>query len=916
MSRPAGTREVADFLASASIEPSALVVEGEAGIGKTTLWLTAVDLAGERGFRVLLARPGAAESVMAYAALADMLGVIESDTWPDLPSAQQLALDRVLLQVSADGPTTDQRAVAAAFLSVVEHLAAITPVLLAIDDLQWLDSSSAQVLAYAARRFSGRVGVLGALRTEPDRCGAATWLSMPRPDTLKRIQLGPWSLGALHAVVSERLGRAFSRPVMVRIHAVSGGNPFYALELARAIDERSVPAEIPLSARLFELVHARVGSLGPNVSEALLAAACAAAPTVALVARAIDTEPQRTAALLEVAESKGVIGIDGQRVRFAHPLLAKGVYTDATPAQRRSMHRRLAHIVEEPELQARHQALAATSADPETLQSLDAAADIARMRGAPAAAAELLELAVRLGGDTPDRQIILAQYHFHAGDNDRARVLLEETIQRLPPGPLRARALGGLGVLWLGSNSFHKAAELLTRALDESVQHIALRAQFLLPLSFALVHNDETAAALQAAKDAVSHAEKCGQRQLVSQALAWLVCIRMLHAGDGRDDESMHRAIELDGGDEEGPIYFRPRMLNAQVLAWAGQLQQPHEEMRSIRRRCIERGEESELAYVAFHSALTEIWRGDYTEAALIADDAMERALQLGGDLPLSAALTIRSIAAAYTGRHGEARADAEEAIAAAQRWGSNRLAEWPTAIVGFLDVSLRDYDAALTALRPLLDNVEAAPKATEIHTGAWIPDAVEAMIHVGRLGDAEHLVDTLESNGRRLQRPWMLAVGGRCRSMLLAAYGDLAAASSAAHAAMLEHEQLPMPFERARTQLLVGQLLRRQRRRDAATPTLREAYNAFARLGAELWMGRARAELERTNVAPGDATRLSPSEQRVAELAGSGMTNRDVAAALFISPKTVEANLARIYRKLDIHSRAELGRLVGQSDR
>ena len=124
MSRPAGTREVADFLASASIEPSALVVEGEAGIGKTTLCLTAVDLAGERGFRVLLARPGAAESVMAYAALADMLGVIESDTWPDLPSAQQLALDRVLLQVSADGPTTDQRAVAAAFLSVVEHLAA------------------------------------------------------------------------------------------------------------------------------------------------------------------------------------------------------------------------------------------------------------------------------------------------------------------------------------------------------------------------------------------------------------------------------------------------------------------------------------------------------------------------------------------------------------------------------------------------------------------------------------------------------------------------------------------------------------------------------------------------------------------------------------------------------------------------
>lgn len=887
-------------------------MEGDAGIGKTTLWLSAVDLAGERGFRVLLARAAAAESVMPYAALADMLSVVEADMWPDLPPPQQLALDRVLLQVSAGGPATDQRAVAAGFLSVVGHLAATTPVLLAIDDLQWLDSSSRQVLAYAARRSSGRVGILGTFRTESDRCGAATWLSMPRPEALRRIQVSPLSLGAMHAVVSERLGRAFSRPAMVRVHEVSGGNPFYALELARAIDEQSIPDGLPLSATLFELVRARVGSLGPDVSEALLAAACAAAPTVPLVARAIGAEPQLTAALLEMAEGQGVIGLDGQRVRFTHPLLAQGVYSDASPAKRRSMHRRLARIVEERELQARHLALAATHGDPETLQSLDAAADMARSRGAPAAAAELLELAVRLGGDTPERRIILAQDHIHAGDSVRARVLLEETIQRLPPGPLRARALGGLGVLWLGSNSFHKAADLLTQALDESAQDISLRAQFLLPLSFALVHNEETAAALHAAKDAVSHADQCGQRQLISQALAWLVCIRMLHAGDGCDYDSMRRALELADGDEDSPVYFRPRMLNAQVLAWAGQLQQPHEEMRSIRRRCIERGEESELAYVAFHSALTEIWRGDYPEAAAIAGDAMERALQLGGDLPLCSALTIRAIAAAYTGRRSEARADALEAIAAAQRWGSNLLAEWPIAIIGFLDVSLGDYDAALTALRPLLDNVEAMSKATEIHTSAWMPDAVEAMIHVGRLDDAEALVDILESNGRRLQRPWMLAVGGRCRSMLLAAHGDLTAASSAAHAAMLEHERLPMPFERARTQLLVGQLLRRQRHREAATAALREAYGAFASLGAELWMARARAELERTNVAPGDATRLSPSEQRVAELAGSGMTNRDVAAALFISPKTVEANLARIYRKLGIHSRAELGRLVG----
>jgi DNA-binding CsgD family transcriptional regulator len=914
--RAAATREVADFLVSASIEPSALVVEGEPGIGKTTLWLAAVDLAQERGFRVLAAHPGAAESVMAYAALADMLGRVESDAWPGLPSPQQLALDRVLLHTCADGSSTDHRAVAAAFLSVVEHLAAITPVLLAIDDVQWLDSSSAQVLAYAARRFSGRIGVLGTFRTEPDRCGAPSWLSMLRPHAFRRIQMGPLSLGALRAVVSERLGRTFSRPSMVRIHAVSGGNPFYALELARAIDGNSVSDELPLPATLFEFARARFSRLGPDVGEALLAAACAAAPTVPLVAHAIGAEPQHTAALLEIAESEGVIGIDGERVRFAHPLLAQGVYADTTPARRRSMHRRLALIITEPEQRARHLALAATCGDPEILRSLDAAADMARIRGAPVVASELLELAIRLGGDTSERRMVLAQSHAHAGDKDRARGLLEETIQRLSPGPLRARAFGGLGMLWLFSNSCDIAVELLTRAVDESVQDVALNAQLLLQLSIALVHNNEPVAGLQAANVAALRADEAGERQLISQSLAWQVSVHMLYAGDGCDDESLHRALELDDGHDEGPIYVRPRLLNARVQAWAGRLQQSHDEMQSIHRRCIERGEETELAFVAFQSAFTEIWRGDYAEAASIADDAMQLAQQLGGDIPLASALTIRSIAAAYTGRHREARTDAMQAIATARRSGANRLAQWPTITIGFLDVSLGDYDSALTALQPLMRDVEAEPRATEIFTSAWIPDAVEAMIHVGRVGEAGHLIDILESNGHRLQRPWMLAVGGRCRSMLLAACGDLAAANRAAEAALLEHEQLPMPFERARTQLMLGQLLRRQRRRAAATSTLRDAHRAFAALGAELWTARTQAELERTNVAPGDPTRLSPSERRVAELAGSGMTNRDVAAALFISPKTVEANLSRIYRKLDIHSRAELGRLIGQSDR
>jgi len=158
-----------------------------------------------------------------------------------------------------------------------------------------------------------------------------------------------------------------------------------------------------------------------------------------------------------------------------------------------------------------------------------------------------------------------------------------------------------------------------------------------------------------------------------------------------------------------------------------------------------------------------------------------------------------------------------------------------------------------------------------------------------------------------------MRAIGARCRSMWLAAQGEIEAATRKAREAMTEHERLPMPFERARTQLLLGQLERRQRRKDVAAANLSEALRAFEAMGTELWPIRARAELARTKVTWSRDAGLTPSEQRVAELAASGMTNRDIAAALFISNKTVEANLARIYRKLGIRSRAELGRRLDQ---
>jgi DNA-binding CsgD family transcriptional regulator len=205
-------------------------------------------------------------------------------------------------------------------------------------------------------------------------------------------------------------------------------------------------------------------------------------------------------------------------------------------------------------------------------------------------------------------------------------------------------------------------------------------------------------------------------------------------------------------------------------------------------------------------------------------------------------------------------------------------------------------------------------PYMTEVVTAMFLPDAIEAMVAQGQFSDAEPLVSAFEGNGRRLDRPWMLAVGARCRAVLLAGQGDLDSARAAVGESMRHHERLPMPFERARTQLLLGQLQRRLREKNEAARSIREALGVFEQLGAALWAERARGELARVKVGPRHTTVLSPSELRVAELAATGMTNGDIATELFISRKTVEANLSRIYRKLGIRSRMELGQHFGRS--
>jgi DNA-binding CsgD family transcriptional regulator len=461
------------------------------------------------------------------------------------------------------------------------------------------------------------------------------------------------------------------------------------------------------------------------------------------------------------------------------------------------------------------------------------------------------------------------------------------------------------------ADGFGSAATVLERFLPEASESAALSVQMLMALAYVLINTGRKRDSAKHIDEAVQRAEALGQPTLLSRALGLQVVLRFMF-GAGVDEAKMQRALELEDDRSPAQLAFQPRVQNAILRAWIGDLDIARAELRSINQRRIDNGEESESVFISYHRAMVEIWSGDFGEANRIAEAAMDRAAHLDGDVHLFSIVAIRSSLAAYAGRVEEARRDARVALDASNRSEGRELRGWMVANLGFLETSLGNYKEALSVMQPVIDGLLEDPDYSEIIVASCVGDAVESMVALERLNEAERLTDFIERNGTRLDRAWMLAVAGRCRGMLLAAGGDFAAGARAAEDAMVQHDRVPMPFERARTQLLLGQLQRRQRQKRTASATLRDALEVFERLNTPLWAKRARADLARVTVNAGDVV-LTPSERRVAELAASGMRNRAIAGELFISPKTVDTNLGRIYRKLGIHSRAELARWVSE---
>jgi DNA-binding CsgD family transcriptional regulator len=901
----------------------ALVLEGEPGIGKSTIWRGAVAQARDRGYRVLACEPSEAEAGMSFAGLGDLLEPVIDDLLLELPVPQVRALEAALLRLEAVHSSRDERGVSVAFLNVVRLLCGESAVVLAIDDVQWLDRPTARVVDFALRRLtSAPVVVLASARLGARKRSTIDLERSIDSRRCRRLRLEGLSLAALQRLLEAREGAGLPRRMLLKVHELSRGNPFFAIELAHALAGRDAPLApgepLPVPETLSELVAGRLTRVGAGAREALLIASALAHPTSSLL-EAFDQEPD-VSDLLAKAERHGLIEVAHGRVRFSHPLIASTVYTNATMLDRRRVHRRLAKIVPDPEQRARHMALAADGADEQVAATLEQAADVADGRGAPEAAAELCELAGQL---TPPemreasrrRTMAAANHHFAAGEWERARVLAEKVAAAGASGVELACALHLLAKLSYYSESIPEAAQLLRRALEHAGGDTAVRVSIELELAYVIFTLEGFPASAVHARAALEDAEMLDQPALVAEALASTAIADFL-LGRGLDRCGLERALELEDRTRRTPVNVRPSLIAGLILSWIGESEAALALLEDLRAWLIERGEESELPMMGAPGlVLTYCWHGDLQAAASHAGEAFEAASRLGTKASRAFALNCLATANAYLGSVEDARRQAIESVELLRSIGWHVVTVWPLAALGFLHLSLDEPAETDRFLRPVVSMLEEAGLG-EPSSAAFLSDEIEALIALGELALAESLLDMLEQRARALDRAVSLAPALRCRGLLLAARGDHDGALAAFPGAVEQHQRASRPVELARTLLALGQVQRRANRRREARETLERGLAIFEEVGAAQWATRTRGELARLGLRRDAGNELTPTEEQVAQRAASGMTNRQIAGALFISPKTVEANLARVYRKLGIASRAELGRRFAEEQR
>ena len=874
---------------------AALLIEGDVGIGKTALWEESVASARERSYRVLACRPDEAETTVAFAGLIDLLGSVVDETTLELPEPQRKALDTALLRGSADA-AVEPGAVAVAVTGTLRTLSRAGPLAIAVDDVQWLDVPTRRALGFALRRLDS--DPMAVIVTRRSGFAGDTWLDQL---STVRLRVAPLSLGAIYQLVHAKLGVALARPMLVRIHETSGGNPFFALELARAVIEQGgrvgAGGHLPVSDRLGDLLRERLERLADRTKRMLLVAAAMGTSTVQDLQSAVGPHAEEN---IELAEKAGILDSRDGVVRFTHPMMAATVYSHAAGTERRTIHRDLAGKAADPEERARHLALAASGPDAEVAAALDEAAQNAARRGATDVAAQLSGRALELT-PTPDRaqtfrrSMNAGMQALAAGDRARARSLFERAVADAPGGLDRAEALLRLAEL---SHPLGHGLALCDRAMEDAGRDASLCSRIHRTRGAIAYFLGDVPAAERHARLGVDFAERSDDTEALGMAVAelghWTFC-----GGGGIRGDLFERAVALDGS--AGAL--SPRSHLAKVLMDNDALDQARELLLRLLDEAMEHGDLHAAPTHLIHLAELEAWAANWVVAIRYAEESLQ--LRQHTDQP-SAPLYVKAMAQACLGLVEEARREADAGRQEAESAEDVVFRMQNLHVLGFIELSLGNLEAAHAHLG----------QATDLLRPRWnkefgdchvVPDEIEALAGLGDLIRAEDLTAWMEEVGERTQRAWSLATGARSRALVQAARNDLAGASEALEHALQAHERLAMPFELGRTLLIKGVVQRRMKQRAAARETLEQALGIFDRFGASLWAERAGGEIARIGVRTEAQTELTPIEERIAALVAEGHRNREIADALFLSPKTVEANLSRTYRKLGIRSRAEL---------
>src|SRR6266542_2339016 len=895
---------IGELLAGAHASRSAvLVITGEPGVGKSVLLEDAREQA--RGMRVLSGSGVESEAHLPFAALHQIvrpvLGLVEN-----LPHPQAAALRGAL--GLAEGESDDRFLVSLAALSLLAEAAERQPLLCLVDDAHWLDDASAGALVFVARRLEAEgIVMLFAAREGEDRGFEAPGLP--------QLRVGGLDPAAAGTLIDQREGVVLSSEVRNRLVAETEGNPLALLELSSALSEAQlsgaepVLAPIPVSARVERAFLTRVRRLPEETQTLLLVAAADDTGELATVLRAAARLGAAGEAL-DAAEQAGLAQVRGARLELRHPLVRSAVYQGAPLSRRQAVHRALASVLEgeaEADRRAWHHAAASIEPDPSVVEELERAAERARQRSGFAAASLALERAAALTGDEHERARRLTaagEDAWFGGHTERARMLLERA-RPLASEPIeRADIDRSLGLIEITRGVPADACRLLVRAATEVAPLDGERALQLLNLaSLGAIYAGDRESSVAIAELA---------RNLVVEDTAFARALVQLLVGLGAHFEgdfataaprlrsALDLAEELDDDAAVGQpvaLFFAGR-----AALYLGDHQAVYRNTHAAAARARAEGALGLLAYVLPRLGYGDLWAGRWASASASAAEGLQLAWDLGQHHLVAQQLGLLAMIAAHRGEEDECRSLAAESRELASAYGLVLVAEFADWALAHLELGLGRAE-------------EAFRRARELSTYAvfWaVLDRIEAAVRAGERKTARLWLDSFERWAESSTVAWARAALLHCRALLSEEESE---AEGLFVAALEAHAEATRPFERARTELAFGEFLRRTRRRVEARRHLRVALDGFELLGATLWAERARVELRASGQTarkrdPSTSGDLTPQELQIARFVSEGLSNRQVAAQLFLSPRTIDFHLRNVYRKVGISSRTALARL------